>query len=536
MRRFLLFILIFGFFLFLGKAYYDTNAIEIKHYEIKSPSLSEPLRGLKIAFLTDLHIKDMGIRENKILEILREEKPDMIFLSGDYIAFKGSYKPVMFFFSQLKAPLGIYAVFGNTEYTNENGSCIFCHYKGSKGLKKNPTPYFLRNSAIVLEANQKKINIVGVDDPVEGKSDLNKALKDLDKKYPIILLAHSPEIFEEATANGVDFLLCGHNHGGQLFFTRYLRDVLPLDATLEFIDGFFKKAKTLMYVNRGIGTSFLPFRLGVKPEITFFEFTNGTNEKANNANKKTRLSQIHPINKIAALPHHSTNNLTQTMVCSSTPFISNRPSQTIFAGLTLRNFLETFNVLGIFNPLIFVATSQNFNHSDFEFRPSNLTPPPSPLTPHANILFDFESQEELERLNWECGKWFELSEENVTSAKRSLKVSIPPGQYPGINFEKITKNWSRGRFLKMDVFNPSEERIPFHIRIDDHKSGWEYANRFDINFILEKGMNHISIPTNSIKTNIHQRPLNLKRIERMMVFVPDNSKRRELFIDHIRLE
>ena len=524
MHRFLLFILIFGFFLFIGKAYYDTNAIEIKHYEIKSPSLSEPLGSLKIAFLTDLHIKDMGPREHKILEILSEEKPDMIFLSGDYIAFKGSYKPVMVFFSQLKAPLGIYAVFGNTEYTNENGSCIFCHYEGSKGLKKNPTPYFLRNSATVLEANHKKINIVGVDDPVKGKSDLKKALKDLDKRYPIILLAHSPEIFEEATANGVNLFLCGHNHGGQLILTRYLRNIFPLDSTLEFIEGFFVKARTLMYVSRGIGTSFLPFRLGVKPEITFFEFTNDTNEKANNENKKNRMSQIHTINKTAAMQHCSTNNLPQTMVCSSTPFISNHSPQTIFAGLTFRNFLETFNVLGIFNPLIFAAASQNFSRSD------------SPLTPYVNILFDFESKKELERLNWECGKWFELSKENATSGKRSLKVSLPPGQYPGINFEKIAKNWSNGRFLKMDVFNPSGERIPFHIRIDDHKSGWEYANRFDINFMLKKGMNHLSIPTNSMKTNIHRLPLNLKRIERMMVFIPDNSKRRELFIDNIRLE
>jgi hypothetical protein len=88
----------------------------------------------------------------------------------------------------------------------------------------------------------------------------------------------------------------------------------------------------------------------------------------------------------------------------------------------------------------------------------------------------------------------------------------------------------------MDVFNPSMEKVTFHIRIDDHKSGWEYANRFDINFGLKPGINHISIPTDSIRTNIHRRPLNLKRIERMMVFIPNNSKQRELYIDNLRLE
>ena len=89
----------------------------------------------------------------------------------------------------------------------------------------------------------------------------------------------------------------------------------------------------------------------------------------------------------------------------------------------------------------------------------------------------------------------------------------------------------------MDVFNSSQEEVKFHIRIDDHKSGWEYANRFDINFVLNPGMNNISVPTEAIRTNIHSRPLNLKKIKHMMVFIPHNDKTRELYIDdNIRLE
>ena len=67
------------------KAYYDTNTIEVKHYQIKESSLGEALAGLKVAFLTDLHIRKIDVRENKVLEILHEEKPDLILLSGDYI-------------------------------------------------------------------------------------------------------------------------------------------------------------------------------------------------------------------------------------------------------------------------------------------------------------------------------------------------------------------------------------------------------------------------------------------------------------------
>jgi len=162
--------------------------------------------------------------------------------------------------------------------------------------------------------------------------------------------------------------------------------------------------------------------------------------------------------------------------------------------------------------------------------------PRNPKNSRSLKIFDFESEEELKQLDWECHKWFELSEENATSGKYALKVTLPPGQYPGIHFHEMRADWSEFRYFKVDVFNPSKEGFKFHIRIDDDKSGWEYANRFDINFNLEPGMNHLSVPTDSIRTNIHPLPLNLNRIERMMVFIPNNPKRREIYLDNIRLE
>jgi hypothetical protein len=265
-----------------------------------------------------------------------------------------------------------------------------------------------------------------------------------------------------------------------------------------------------MYVNRGIGTSFLPFRLGVKPEITFFEFSN-------------------PANVTAARQHGGTLiNPTNTFS------ISNNPPKTIFIGLSLSNLIGTFNVLNIFDSLGLTAAQQ---HPDTATRQRGSTARQHHSNPAAQkILFDFESESELEKLNWECHKWFELSEEHATSGKHSLRVILPPGQYPGINFQEIKKDWSESNYLKMDIFNPSGEDLKFHIRIDDNKSGWEYANRFDKDFEMTQGMHHISISTDSIRTNMHDHPLNLKKIKRMMVFIPNNMQKREIYLDNIRLE
>jgi len=479
------------FFLgFAAKIYYDTQSIEVRHFEIKNSNLGEALNGLKVAHLSDLHMRRLGEKEEKILEIVKIEKPDLIFITGDFIGFKGPYEPAISFFDQLEAPAGIYAVMGNTEYSNENGSCVLCHKERSRNLREKHNPVLLRNTSVPLKMNGKLLNLIGVDDPVDKRSDLKTALKGLNPEDPSILLAHSPEIFEEASGSGIDFLLCGHNHGGQIFLARYLRKILPLDPALEFFDGFFQKGKMLMYVSHGVGTSFLPFRLGVKPEITFFKFTNDTNENI----------------RMARMDAH--------------PFwsISNNPSKTIFAGLSLSNLIETFNVLNLFGSLRLTATQQHRS------------------TGKQNILFDFESEEELNRLNWECHKWFELSRENVTSGSYSLKVILPPGQYPGINFQGIQNDWSRFGNLKMDVFNPSKEEFKFHISIDDGQSGWEYADRFDIDFNLRPGRNPISISTEFIRTNIHHQPLNLKRIKRMIAFIPSNTQQREIYIDHMRLE
>ena len=131
--------------------------------------------GLKVAHLSDIHIRNMGLMPNKVLDILRSERPDLIFITGDLIHFEGPYEPVVSFLRQLNPPYGIYGILGNTEYSNENGSCILCHEERSKKLREKQSPIFLRDSVFPLKVNGKVLNIVGVDDPVLKRSHLKKA-------------------------------------------------------------------------------------------------------------------------------------------------------------------------------------------------------------------------------------------------------------------------------------------------------------------------------------------------------------------------
>jgi predicted MPP superfamily phosphohydrolase len=121
--------------------HYDTNTIESGTTKLQLDHWGKFSRiG---AFLADLHVKEVGARENKTLEILQKEKPDVILLGGDLIGFESQYAPLMFFLSRLEAPHAIYAVLGNTEYADENEFLFFCHEKGQETLKQSTHAVFL---------------------------------------------------------------------------------------------------------------------------------------------------------------------------------------------------------------------------------------------------------------------------------------------------------------------------------------------------------------------------------------------------------
>ncbi|MCE5280572.1 MAG: metallophosphoesterase [Deltaproteobacteria bacterium] len=462
-------------FLF-AKAYYDTYTLEVRHYRIVHNRLAEALGGAKVAFLSDLHMRRFGPREQEIIRILQEEKPDIILLGGDYISFRGSYDPVMAFFNQLPRA---YAVMGNSDYYNENGSCVLCHKPDSYELKSDQNVFFLRNASALLNTAGVRVNLIGLDDPVNKKGNIAEATRGIEPSFPSVLLAHSPDVFEEASARGIDFVLAGHNHGGQVFPARYLKGRMLVDPAFEYLDGFFQKGRTLMYVGRGVGTSYFPFRLGVRPEVTFFQFIHETGDGANPS------QAVSPVSEMRRTVLFSFENLTDLM--------------------------------GLSNEL------PGSGQKKYIVGPSGK-------------LFDFESETELDYLNWECHKWFERTRDHATSGEYSLKVALPAGQYPGINFLEVEKDWSAYRQLRMEVFNPDIEPLKFHVRIDDRSSRWDYGERFDRDFTIKRGMANITIPLDSLKANVSQRSLDLRNIKHLMFFIPGNERQRTFYIDNIRLE
>ncbi len=150
--------------------------------------------------------------------------------------------------------------------------------------------------------------------------------------------------------------------------------------------------------------------------------------------------------------------------------------------------------------------------------------------------YDFETEDILDTLYWRCKTVYTLSDQNVTSGRKCLKLEVYPSSNPCLGLSNFHPDWSGYDILKFDVYN--QENIPLQliIRIDDIKDIPSYSNRYNNTITLNQGANHISIPLNSLITSDTKRKLNLSRIERVLLYLEQSREKRTLYLDNLRLK
>ncbi len=235
--------------------------IEVTHHVFYVPqgvALSAPL---KIAHLTDLHTSGLGRREQRVLAILEEERPDLIVITGDTIAKGASYKETRELLSRLRAPLGVYLVRGNWENWIPPGN-ERSHY-ALTGV------HLLVNEGAAPRAD---LWLAGTDDSPTGFAHITPALAGAPQNALRIAMFHSPLYFEKV-ASQVHLALAGHSHGGQVRIPFLPALWLPRGVG-PYVEGWFEREGSRMYVSRGVGTSILPFRFACRPEVAIIELRN----------------------------------------------------------------------------------------------------------------------------------------------------------------------------------------------------------------------------------------------------------------------
>lgn len=262
--------LIFSGFFFYG-IFVEPYQIEIRHLWIEDLRLGKILEGKIAVHLSDLHMSKIGRREQKVLNILNGLRPDIIFLTGDYVSWKGDYEASLIFLSKLKAKIGIWAVMGDYDYSRSRKSCLFCHEQGSGKPTYRHRVRFLRNALEKVNLDGGTIWIGGMDLERENPFS-SKRLPLLKGEEPAIILSHNPLNFELLDEDLNTLMVSGDTHGGQIPLPSWLWKILGYEKCGKYNHGLFQKGQKKMVVSQGVGTSHLPIRIFRRPEVVVLHF------------------------------------------------------------------------------------------------------------------------------------------------------------------------------------------------------------------------------------------------------------------------
>ena len=242
-------------------------AIRVKRVKVALANLGASLEGYRIVQISDVHVGPT-IGRDFIETIVREVnalQPDLVAITGDLVdgtlaQLRDQVEPL----KDLKARDGVFFVTGNHEYyTGDVDEWL----SWLSGIGIRP----LCNERVDIRGG---FDLAGTEDiSARGdnhRQDIPKALAGRKTDRPVVLLAHQPHSFAEATRLGVDLQLAGHTHGGQIFPFNLLVALFQ-----PFVAGLHARGKSQIYVSCGTGYWGPPMRLGAPAEITEIELSRG---------------------------------------------------------------------------------------------------------------------------------------------------------------------------------------------------------------------------------------------------------------------
>lgn len=254
---------------------FEPASLEVNRYEIRVSEWPPEQDGLLVALLSDLHVGSPFNGVEKLQEIVARvngARPHAVLLAGDYVVSGipgGDFVPpetTASILAKLETPLGVLAVLGNHDHWYD-GPRVRAALE-SRGIR------VLENESARIEGAGYDFYLVGLGDLWEAKPDVGAVLETVPEGAPAIAFTHNPDLFPEVRGR-VALTFAGHTHGGQVNFPWLGAPIVPSRFGERYARGHVVEGGGHLFVTSGLGTSLLPVRFRVPPEVALVRIRSG---------------------------------------------------------------------------------------------------------------------------------------------------------------------------------------------------------------------------------------------------------------------
>src|SRR5579872_858823 len=248
------------------------DAVEVTNIALPVRALAPALQGVVACQISDFHLDmDEDVERLELaVDVINREKPEFVFLTGDYFSgpdtmrrYLGAFRHAL---ARLNPKVGVFAVAGNHDHWSS--------FDTIAGALDAAGVDLLSNANRPLKLKGERLVIVGIDDLWSRRAEPSRAFKDVAPDAATIVLAHNPDTALYARHLGPGVMLSGHTHGGVVripFYGSPLRSILRIGK--QFYAGLNLYEDFYIYTNRGLGTFWVRIRINCRPEISRFSLT-----------------------------------------------------------------------------------------------------------------------------------------------------------------------------------------------------------------------------------------------------------------------
>lgn len=262
-------ILISPIFIAIYGRLFTTNNYEIERINLVNPSIVKN-DNIKIVQISDIHAGSFISKNefDKAVDIINNEKPDFVFITGDFVhRWPSEMKLLAKSLARINSKYGVYGCLGNHDHYMSNDD-----HRYLKTLIRQEGVKLLVNENIFIDNEDAEFDLVAVDNSSYSIdfADFKAAFSGVDDFDEVIFLCHDPtDYYPEKVSDYPVFLtLSGHTHGGQFGWEVDDEIFGPAAIVYDKWHGLVNTPYGYININRGLGTTGPPFRVGVRPEIS----------------------------------------------------------------------------------------------------------------------------------------------------------------------------------------------------------------------------------------------------------------------------